>query len=72
VNALHVEHVATALAGALAGCVSVSGPCEVVTQQTADGARTASVDCDQGGSVSILAPTHAIQAVEGRASEGAR
>lgn len=72
-GAIHVKHAAfAALAIVPAGCVSVSGPCGVVIEHTSDGARTARMECDEGGSTLILAPARVIEAVEAhRASEGA-
>ena len=47
-----------ALALALAGCVSMTGPCRIER----DPDTRALVECEQGGSAAILAPARMIEA----------
>lgn len=46
------------------------GPCNLTTQHAAGGANTASVQCADGGAVTIVAPAPSIEAL-GIAASGA-
>jgi hypothetical protein len=56
---------------ALAGCISLVGPCQFAVERQAQGSR-ASVQCEAGGTVDMLAPGAAIEAAGHAASEVAR
>jgi len=50
------------VAALLAGCMSMDGPCQIDLQVNDDGIAHRLVQCEAGGSITLLAPKDSIEA----------
>lgn len=48
---------------ALPGCITMDGPCQLRIERSASSASS-SLQCEAGGSASLLAPAHTIEATK--------